>query len=36
MFIVAKTKKIDTLKISKILLISFFFFGVLKSFGVRC
>ena len=29
MFIVAKTKKIDTLKISKILLISFFF-GVFK------
>ena len=30
MFIVAKTKKIDTLKISKILLISFF--GVFKVF----
>ena len=33
MFIVAKTKKIDTLKKSKILLISFFAF--LKSFNVR-
>ena len=33
MFIVAKTKKIDTLKISKILLISFIAF--LKSFSVR-
>ena len=30
MFIVAKTKKIDTLKISKILLISFFFFWRFK------
>ena len=30
MFIVAKTKKNDTLKISKILLISFFWRGVFK------
>ena len=30
MFIVAKTKKNDTLKVSKFLLISFFFFGVFK------